>query len=113
LGVELLRPGDRRRDAADPQSDFDLLGIANTSEVWIRVVGVIAIVLGIVCFEGGRSGAMGVVRSSVPARVAAVIGFVVLWIAGGPWQLLIFAAGDLAGLVWTWSALRSPSPATV
>jgi hypothetical protein len=29
-----------------------------------------------------------------------------LWTAGGPWQLAIFAALDLAGATWSWAALR-------
>ncbi len=90
-----------------PNLVFDLLGIANTSEVWVRVVGLVAVALGIVYFEAGRLGVVAVVRSSVPARVAAVTAFVLLWATGGEWQLLLFAAVDLAGLTWSINALRA------
>ncbi len=94
-----------------PNQIFDILAIENTSEIWIRVVGLVAIALGIVYFEGARRSVLGVVRSSVPSRGAAVGAFVVLWITGGPWQLLIFAITDLAGLLWSWNALRSAGSA--
>lgn len=94
-----------------PNQILDILGVANTSEVWIRVVGLVAVALGVVYFAAARDNDIGVVRSSVPARVFAVVAFVVLWITGGPWQLLIFAAIDLAGLLWSWNALRSSDSA--
>jgi hypothetical protein len=90
-----------------PNQVFDILGIANTSEVWVRFVGLVAIALGVVYFAGAQDNDLGVVRSSVPARAIAVIAFVALWITGGPWQLLIFAVADLTGLLWSWSALRT------
>lgn len=54
-----------------------------------------------------RDNDLGVVRSSVPARAIAVIAFVTLWITGGPWRLLIFAAADLTGLLRSRYALRA------
>ena len=90
-----------------PNVIIGVFGIAETSEVWIRVVGLVAIALGIIYFDGARRQDIGVARASVPARVAAVVAFTALWATGGPWQLLIFAAADLAGLSWTWNALRS------
>ncbi len=89
-----------------PNQIFDILAIENTSEVWIRVVGLVAVALGVVYFEGARQRDLGVVRSSVPARAVAVVAFVALWITGGPWQLLIFATTDLVGVLWSWNALR-------
>ncbi len=90
-----------------PNQIFDILGITNTSEVWVRVVGLVAIALGVVYFAGAQDNDLGVVRSSVVARAIAGIAFVALWITGGPWQLLIFAAVDLTGLLWSWNALRA------
>ncbi len=60
-----------------PNQVFDILGIANTSEVWVRVVGLVAIALGVVYFAGAQGNDLGVVRSSVAARAIAVIAFVV------------------------------------
>lgn len=90
-----------------PNVIFSVLGIAETSEVWIRVVGLVAIALGIVYLDGARRHDVGVARASVPARVSVVVAFIALWATGGPWQLLIFGAVDLAGLSWTWYAIRS------
>ena len=90
-----------------PNLVLGLFGMADTSEVWIRVAGLVAIALGIVYFDGARRQDVGVARASVPARLTAVVAFIALWATGGPWQLLIFGAVDLAGLLWTWTALRS------
>lgn len=93
-----------------PNAILGLFGIVETSEVWIRVVGLVAIALGIIYYDGARRRDVGVARASVPARLSAVVAFVALWATGGPWQLLIFGAADLAGMLWTLSTLRS-SPA--
>lgn len=92
-----------------PNVVFDVLGIHNTDEVWIRVAGLVAIALGIVYAGTVRAGQLAIVRASVPARAVAVVGFVALWITGGPWQLLIFAALDLTGATWSWNTLRLAS----
>ncbi len=89
-----------------PNVIFSVFGIAETSEVWIRVVGLVAIALGIVYLDGARRDDVGVARASIPARSIAVVAFIALWATGGPWQLLIFGAVDLAGLSWTWYAIR-------
>lgn len=94
-----------------PNLIFDVFGIAETSEVWIRVAGLVAIALGVVYFDGAIRRDIGVARASVPARAVAVVAFVALWATGGPWQLLLFGAFDLAGLAWTWNALRATSRA--
>ena len=90
-----------------PNLIFDLFGVANTSEVWIRVVGLVAVALGIVYFDGARRQDIGVAKASVPARPSAFVAFIASWANGGPWQLLNFGAVDLAGLSWTWNALRT------
>lgn len=92
-----------------PNVIFDIFGIATTDEVWIRVAGLVVVALGIMYAAGARAGHVGAVRASVNARAVAVIGLVGLWITGGPWQLILFAAVDLLGTAWSWSALRSAS----
>ena len=94
-----------------PNQIFDILGIDNTSEVWIRVVGVAVIALGVVYFAAVRDIDLGVVRSSVPGRAVAVIALIVLWLTGGPWQLLIFVLVDLMGMLWSWHSLRTNTSA--
>ncbi len=90
-----------------PNLVFDILGIPNTDDVWVRVLGLVAIVLGVVYLAAAAGAHFDMVRASVNARAVAVVGFLVLWITGGPWQLGIFAALDLAGLAWSWSAVQT------
>jgi hypothetical protein len=95
--------------AAAPNVVLGLFGVAETDEVWIRVAGLIAIALGVVYTGAVRAGHVEIVRASVTARAVVVLGFIVLAVTAGPWQLLIFGAVDAAGAAWSWAALR-PSP---
>jgi len=90
-----------------PNQTLDILGLDSSSEIWPRVVGVVAMALGIVYAMAAREHNIAVARYSVPARVVAAPAFVVLWLTGGPWQMVIFGAVDGAGAAWTWSALRA------
>jgi hypothetical protein len=47
-------------------------------------------------------------RASVLCRCSVPVFFLIFVLSGWVgWQLLIFGAIDLAGALWTWSALRS------
>ena len=74
---------------------------------WVRVVGVLAVVVGAYHIVGARNDLLPYIRASVWGRV----GFAVL--LGGlvvtslmPTSLLLFAAIDLAAAAWTALALR-------
>ncbi len=86
------------------------LGIADPTEIWIRVVGALALVLGYYYWACGAAGAEAFMRATVPGRLAfaALCGLLILAFAA-PWQLVVFAALDLAGAAWTWRALRGAS----
>lgn len=99
--------------ATIPNLALELLGVHATDEVWIRVLGVVTIGLGIVYYGGARGRSVDVVKATIWDRVVVVVGLIVLWIAGGPWQLVIFALVELVGIAWTWQALRSLEPRTV
>lgn len=34
-------------------------------------------------------------------RLFFAVALVLLWLAGGPWQLMLFGAVDVAGAIWT------------
>lgn len=93
--------------AAIPNVVFDIFGIPTTEEVWIRVVGLISIDLGLVYLGGALGKSVEVVKATIWGRMVVVGGLVAVWIAGGPWQLVLFAAIDLVGLTWSWRALRA------
>jgi len=84
------------------------VGIPAPQEVWIRVVGILALCLAVYYVVAARSTATAVMRATVPVRVGVTFAFgdlVALSLA--PAGLLVFAAIDLAGAVWTALALRA------
>jgi hypothetical protein len=89
-----------------------LFRIPATSEVWIRVVGVLAAIIGAYYLLAVRAGLRQLFAWSVPARMAVSIPFGAFVLAGlVPPVLMLFAAIDFAGAAWTWSALRRETDA--
>jgi hypothetical protein len=83
------------------------LGFPPVQDGWVRVVGVLAIVIGAYHIVGARHDFLPYIRASVWGRVgfAVVLGALVVT-AVMPTALLLFAAIDLAAAVWTAIALR-------
>lgn len=90
-----------------PTGIVGLFGIPGPQEVWIRVVGAIAISIGVYYWFAARDGAPWFGRASVVARLLLALLLAVLAVTTGPWQLLLFAAVLVAGAMWTGVALRS------
>ncbi len=86
---------------------FAPLGIPTPTEVWIRVVGALASVVGYYYWHCGNAGAVAFFHATVRGRIAfaALMVFLIILFAA-PVQLLLFAAVDLAGAAWTAWALR-------
>ena len=83
------------------------LGIAAPTEIWIRVVGALAIPLGYYYWACGSSNAVAFFRATIPGRIVFAATTVLLIAAfSAPMQLLLFAAIDLAGAAWTAVGLR-------
>lgn len=83
-------------------------GLPPTSEVWFRVVGVVAGALGYYYFQAARHDLVPFYRATVPARVFVFLSFcafVVLGFVKPP--LVLFGLVDLVGAAWTFSGLRS------
>lgn len=86
---------------------FAPLGIAAPTEVWIRVVGALALVLGYYYWVCGNANVVAFFQATVRGRVAfAVLMVLLIVLFAAPMQLLLFAAVDLAGAAWTAWALR-------
>jgi xanthosine utilization system XapX-like protein len=78
-----------------------------TAEPWLRVLGLVAAVLGGYYVAAGWSGTTAFFRWSVHGRMVGAVGFaalVALRIA--PAFVLLMAALDAAGAAWTWSSMR-------
>jgi hypothetical protein len=83
------------------------LGIAAPTEVWIRVVGALAIPLGYYYWVCGSADLVAFFRATIPGRLVFAATTVLLIVAfSAPMQLLLFAAIDLAGAAWTFQGLR-------
>ncbi|MCU0922497.1 MAG: hypothetical protein MUF16_19590 [Burkholderiaceae bacterium] len=92
---------------AAPALVLGLLGLAAPADVWIRVLGALAIVVGYYYWACGAAGAVAFFRASVVGRpLFAVLCVALIVVFQAPMQLLLFAAVDLAGAAWTWHALR-------
>ena len=79
-----------------------LFGIAPTQEVWIRVIGVLVLILAYFAYSAARQEVREYFRWSVPARAAVPLFFVVFVLTGlAPAQLILFGLIDLAAAAWT------------
>lgn len=90
-----------------PNLVFSIFGIEETNEVWIRTTGLLLLGYGAYYWIAVRAGLTSICRASVWVRWGIAFGLTVLALTTGPWQLVIFAAGDLLGGSWTFFALRS------
>jgi hypothetical protein len=79
-----------------------------TSEVWIRVVGVLVLCIATYYTLAARAGMREFLRWTVAVRAAVMVffsAFVLLRLAAPP--LALFGVVDFAGAVWTALALRA------
>jgi hypothetical protein len=92
---------------AAPNFVLQLFGLPPTSEVWLRVVGVLAAILGFYYVQAARHDLVSFFRASVPARIFAFLSFVAFVLCGlvKP-TLILFGAVDLCGAAWTFFALK-------
>lgn len=90
-----------------PNVILPLFGFPATTEVWIRLTGLLTAILGMYFLYSVRHDDRQFFRSTVIARLiffAGVTTLVVLRLASP--LLVVFGLVDLAGAAWTWQALR-------
>jgi len=90
-----------------PNTLLTVAGMAPTVEVWVRVAGMLVLVLGAYYVLAALADLREFIRWTMPLRVVAAT-FLALFVLLGyaPAVMLLFAAIDLAGAAWTWFALR-------
>ncbi len=91
-----------------PNLILGLFGFPPATEVWVRVLGALAVILGYYYWACGTAGAKAFFQATIPGRV----GFFALCVslvaaAGAPLPLLAFGVVDLLGAAWTLLALRN------
>jgi hypothetical protein len=97
-----------------PNVLLTMFGIAPTSEVWIRVVGVIGFNLGVYAWVAARHEDKSFLETSVYTRGSVFCAFVVFALMGFASPIIVlFGTIDLCGGLWTWYALRADARSPV
>ena len=91
-----------------PNVPLKIVGLPETNEVWIRVVGFLSLVLGYDYVQEARRDETEFFRSTILPRVLAIVFFIIFVVLGfAPINLLILIAVDPVFILWTYFALRS------
>jgi hypothetical protein len=91
-----------------PNFLLGLFGFPPTDEVWIRIVGVLALILAYFYYNAARQELTALFEWSVIPRAGVILVFIVFVLLDMALpQLILFGVADLAGALWTRSALRS------
>lgn len=95
-----------------PNVPFAIVGIPQTNEAWIRVVGMLILFLAFFCFQSARKELTEFMRWTVYTRPTVIIFFTVLALLGMVKPVVIWLGViDLAAAIWTGLALRSAKTA--
>ena len=93
-----------------PNVILPLFGFPVTTEVWIRLAGLLVLILGIYFLYSVRHNDRIFFRVTIYGRLIFCAGVIMFATAGwGSPTLVIFGLVDLAGAAWTWLSLRAES----
>ncbi len=93
-----------------PNELFSVLQVPETNEVWIRVVGVLLVVLSYYYFMASYSEMADFFKWTVHARLFLLFTFLIFVVAGlAPPVLALFGVIDGLAALWTASGLRKHS----
>jgi len=93
-----------------PNVLLSIFGIPETTEVWIRVVGMLVLILALYYFQMARDNNRVFFQTSVYGRASVIVFFTVFVALGyAKPALILFGGIDLLGAIWTWFTLRSTS----
>ena len=88
-----------------------LFSLPKTNEVWIRVVGMLVLILGFYYFQASRSEIRIFFQWTVYVRIAVLIFFIAFVLLDfAPPILILFGFVDAAAALWTQLSLRSERP---
>lgn len=91
-----------------PNLLLSVFGIPQTTEVWIRVAGILVFNIGIYYWYAARCEATAFFRASVFTRTLVLVAFAAFAALGLVSPILIlFGAIDFAGGAWTYLTLRA------
>ncbi len=91
-----------------PNVLLSLFFIPETSEVWIRVVGMLVLILGFYYFHASRNELSSFFQATVYGRSSVLVFFIVFVLLNfAPPTLILFGLADGAGALWTGLCLRA------
>lgn len=91
-----------------PNTLLRLFSVPETNEVWIRVVGMLVLILGFYYTHAARNDLRIFFSWTVVARTSVLLFFIAFVVAGlAPPVLIIFGVIDFAAAMWTLLALKS------
>lgn len=97
-----------------PNTLLALLRLPPTTEPWIHALGVVVMVVGMLDVACARAEQTAYFRATVGTRIFVVVAFVLLaFMKIVPWIVASFGIVDLAGALWTLTALRGSMRAEV
>lgn len=84
-----------------------VFGVPATSEVWIRVIGMLVLCLSFYYIQAARHELTTFIRWTVWTRLAVIVYFAAfVLLLSAPKPLLLFGLVDLLAALWTWLALN-------
>jgi hypothetical protein len=91
-----------------PNFLLPMFRMATTSEVWIRVVGLLAFNIGVYMWRAAKRGDRAFLETSLYTRLLTFVVFTTFVIMGlaSP-MLVLFGVVDLCGAIWTYFALKA------
>lgn len=91
-----------------PALVLPIFGLPAPGEIWVRVLGALALVVGYYYWACGRAGAKAFFKASIVGRLLfCALCVLLVLLADAPLQLIIFGVIDVAGALWTAYALRA------
>ena len=97
-----------------PNTLLELVKVPPTDEVWIQLAGMLLLFMGFFYVQSGRHNLIPFFKWTLITRAVAFFFVLGFWLGGlVSWVILIFWLGDLAGLMWTWIALKNEGQITV
>jgi hypothetical protein len=90
-----------------PNTLLGMFGFEPTTEIWIKVFGVVLLSLSVVYYGIIKYGNDDVVSFTIWSRILVGVGFTLFSILGiAPITLILFAGIDVATAIWTWFELK-------
>ncbi len=91
----------------DPNFLLGLFGLPDAQEVWVRVVGMLALILGYYYSVAAKHELTSFIRASVVGRCSVILFFsTFVLFEWAPPVLLIFGVIDLVAAIWTALCLK-------